>query len=59
MDKKNKTSIHMIAEVDSDIKGIYDKYMDGEMPILATRNMVLFPGVMSPILVGKIGRAHV
>ena len=53
MDKKNKTSIHMIAEVDSDIKGIYDKYMDGEMPILATRNMVLFPGVMSPILVGR------
>ena len=41
MNKKTNTSIQMIADY------------DGEMPILATRNIVLFPGVLSPIIIGR------
>ncbi len=43
----------MIAEYDGDISNLYGNSPDGEVPILATRNMVMFPAVISPILVGR------
>ena len=53
MKKTVEASVHMIADIDGDAKDSYGKYQDGLFPILPTRNMVLFPGVMMPILVGR------
>ena len=43
----------MIAEYDGDITNLYGTTPEGVVPILATRNMVMFPAVISPILVGR------
>ena len=43
----------MIADYEGDIQHLFDVDADGEIPILATRNMVMFPGVISPVLVGR------
>ena len=43
----------MIADYDGDIRHLFDMEVDGDVPILATRNMVMFPGVISPVLVGR------
>ena len=49
MNKKTNTSIQMIADYEGDITKFLEQDFDGEMPILATRNIVLFPGVFSPL----------
>lgn len=43
----------MIAEYDGDVSNLYGNTPTGIVPILATRNMVMFPAVISPILVGR------
>ena len=43
----------MIADYEGDIRHLFEMAPQGEVPILATRNMVLFPGVIAPILVGR------
>jgi len=43
----------MIADYEGDIKSLFDTEYNGNIPILATRNLVLFPGVLSPILIGR------
>ena len=53
MEDRTKASIQMIAEYDGDISTLYGNSPEGEVPILATRNMVVFPAVISPILVGR------
>ena len=53
MDERNKPSIQMIAEYDGDITNLYGNTPNLAVPILATRNMVMFPAVISPILVGR------
>ena len=53
MINKPNTSIQMIADYEGDIKNLFEFQAEGEIPILATRNLVLFPGVMTPILVGR------
>lgn len=49
----NNTHIQMIADYDGDVKQLFEINIDGDIPVLATRNMVLFPGVISPIIVGR------
>ena len=53
MEDRTKASIQMIAEYDGDISTLYGNSPEGEVPILATRNMVVFPAVITPILVGR------
>ena len=53
MNKKPSTSIQMIADYEGDITNLFKVEVNEEIPILATRNIVLFPGVISPILVGR------
>lgn len=53
MKPKNISQIQMIAEYDGDIRSLIDTKYDGVLPILATRNVVLFPGVITPILIGR------
>ena len=43
----------MIADYDGDISRLFDDGIDGDLPILVTRNLVLFPGVVTPILIGR------
>ena len=43
----------MIADYEGDIEKLFNVDVDGPIPVLATRNMVMFPGVISPILIGR------
>lgn len=43
----------MIADYEGDIETLFDIHFDGVIPILATRNIVMFPGVICPILIGR------
>ncbi|MDE6151026.1 MAG: LON peptidase substrate-binding domain-containing protein, partial [Prevotella sp.] len=45
--------IQMIADYEGDIETLFDIHFDGVVPILATRNIVMFPGVICPILIGR------
>ena len=53
MSKKNNPSIQMIADFEGDISNLFHVETEGDVPILATRNMVMFPGVLCPILIGR------
>ena len=53
MDRRNNTSIQMIADYEGDISTLFDTPTPDVVPVLATRNLVLFPGVVTPILVGR------
>ena len=43
----------MIADYEGDISKLLAESRDGEIPILATRNLILFPGIISPVLIGR------
>ena len=43
----------MIADIDGDFNSLIDIETPSELPILPVRNLVLFPGVVSPILIGR------
>ena len=49
----NTTSFSMIADYEGDIVKLFEGGNDGEYPILATRNLILFPAVVTPILIGR------
>lgn len=55
MNNPNKNSaFQMIADVDGDFKDMIDvQQKPSKVPILPVRNLVLFPGVVSPILIGR------
>ena len=54
MSDQNKTSaFQMIADIDGDLKDLLKVNVPQSVPILAVRNLVLFPGVVSPILIGR------
>ena len=55
MNDQPQTSIQMIADYEGDVNNLlhYDAEGQRETPVLATRNMVLFPGVVSPIMIGR------
>ena len=52
MDNKNR-SFSMIADVEGEYSDLTNMEMPDALPILAVRNLVLFPGVVSPILIGR------
>ncbi len=52
MDNKDR-SFSMIADVEGDYNDLMNFKMPETLPILAVRNMVLFPSVVSPILIGR------
>ena len=43
----------MFADYDGDISNLFNTKAPDEVPVLTTRNMVLFPGVLVPILLGR------
>ena len=54
LESQNNKAFSMIADVEGDIKDLMNNVTTpDELPILAVRNLVLFPGVVSPILIGR------
>ena len=53
MRKEINNAFSMIADYEGDITKLFEGIGDGETPILATRNLMLFPGVVSPVLIGR------
>ncbi len=43
----------MIADYEGDIESLFGIEAEGVIPILATRNIMLFPGVITPIIIGR------
>lgn len=43
----------MIADYEGDVTNLFNINIDGELPILATRNIAIFPGVISPVIIGR------
>lgn len=48
MKKDINNAFSMIADYEGDITKLFEGSIDGELPVLATRNLILFPGVVSP-----------
>ena len=54
MSKQNKNSaFQMIADISGEFQDLINVETPPTVPILAVRNLVLFPGVLSPILIGR------
>ncbi len=55
MDSKQNKTFSMIADIEGDYSDLLKTTdLPDSMPILAVRNLVLFPGVVSPILIGRV-----
>jgi len=48
----------MIADYEGDITKLFEGDYPSEMPMLITRNLMLFPGVVSPIFIGREASMH-
>ena len=53
MSRKITSAFSMIADYEGDIRNMFRETVNGEVPILPTRNLMMFPGIASPILVGR------
>lgn len=51
--RENNKAFSMIADIEGDFGDLSNTDMPQTLPILAVRNLVLFPGVVSPILIGR------
>ena len=47
------SAFSMIADYEGDINNLFSETVNGNLPILATRNLMMFPGVVSPIFIGR------
>ena len=52
-DNQNNKAFSMIADIEGDFNDLLEVETPNEIPILPVRNLVLFPGVVSPILIGR------
>ena len=52
-DSQTNKAFSMIADIDGDFVNLINGDTPSELPILPVRNMVLFPGVVTPILIGR------
>lgn len=53
MTDQNNKGFSVIADIEGDFKDLMNFETPDTLPILPVRNMVLFPGVVSPILIGR------
>ncbi len=52
-DELQQNPISLIADFDGDISSLFDKEIEEILPVLPLRNMMLFPGVVAPVSVGR------
>ena len=52
-DELQQNPFSLIADFDGDISSLFDKEIEEILPVLALRNMMLFPGVVAPVSVGR------
>ena len=52
-ENQNNKGFSMIADIEGDFMDLINSDTPTELPILTVRNLVLFPGVVSPILIGR------
>lgn len=53
--KEKNTTIQMIADYEGDVSTLFDNEVTGKIPLLITRNIVLFPGIITPIIRKSFG----
>lgn len=53
MKKDISNAFSMIADYEGDIVKLFEGDYEGDIPVLATRNLILFPGVVSPVIIGR------
>ncbi len=53
MKRNQNSAFSMIADYEGDVTKLLEENREGKLPILATRNLILFPGIVSPILIGR------
>lgn len=53
MNRNMSSAFSMIADYEGDINNLFSETVNGNLPILATRNLMMFPGVVSPIFIGR------
>lgn len=53
MKKDNLSPFSLIADYDGDISTLFNKNVPDTLPILPLRNLMLFPGVVAPVTVGR------
>lgn len=52
-DTLQQNPFSLIADFDGDISSLFDKEVNETLPILPLRNLVMFPGVVAPVTVGR------
>ena len=52
-DELQQNPFSLIADFDGDISTLFDKEIEEILPVLPLRNMMLFPGVVAPVSVGR------
>ena len=53
MNRDSNTQIQMIADFEGDATALIKEREPGIYPTLCTRDLVVFPSVLTPILVGR------
>ena len=53
MASSQDSPLRMFAEFDGDINKIFGAGTEGDMPVLITRNMVNFPGVLASVTIAR------
>jgi ATP-dependent Lon protease len=52
-DDFQQNAFSLIADFEGDITSLFDKEVGDTLPVLPLRNMMLFPGVVAPVSVGR------
>ena len=49
----NPNNISLVADFEGDLDSLFQHEIDGEVPVLPLRNLMLFPTAVSPITIGR------